>query len=66
MYKVIKRFTDLQDNCYPYNVGDVFPREGVTATPERIAELASDNNKQGVPLIVAAAPKKKAKKTAEA
>ena len=51
MYKVIKYFTDLHDNNHPYNVGDVFPREGVTVKEERLAELAGSNNKQGVPLI---------------
>lgn len=51
MYKVIKFFTDLQDNEHPYNVGDIFPREGVTVTEGRIAELAGSNNKQGQPLI---------------
>ena len=51
MYKVIKFFTDLQDNEHPYNVGDVFPRKGKEVTADRIAELASAKNKQGVPLI---------------
>lgn len=51
MCKVIKKFTDLQDGNHVYNVGDVYPREGYTPSEERIAELASDNNKQGVPLI---------------
>lgn len=51
MYKVIKAFSDLQDNYRKYNVGDVFPREGLEVKPERIAELSGSNNKQGVPLI---------------
>lgn len=51
MYKVIKFFTDLNDNNHPYNVGEIFPRLGVTATEKRLAELAGSNNKQGVPLI---------------
>lgn len=51
MYKVIKHFTDLQDKNHPYNVGDVFPREGLEVKPDRLAELAGSNNKQGVPLI---------------
>ena len=51
MHKVIKAFTDLQDNNYPYNVGDIFPRLGLTVTEGRIAELSGRNNKQGVPLI---------------
>ena len=51
MYKVIKSFTDLQDNNYAYYVGDAFPHNGVEVGDERIAELASDKNLQGVPLI---------------
>lgn len=51
MYKVIKFFNDLQDSCHPYNVGDVYPREGAETTDERIAELSGSNNKQGKPLI---------------
>lgn len=51
MYKVIRYFTDLQDNNYPYNEGDVFPRDGMTVTKERIEELSSANNKQLRPLI---------------
>lgn len=51
MCKVIKKFTDLQDGNHVYNVGDVYPREGYTPSEERIEELASDKNRQGVPLI---------------
>lgn len=51
MYKVIKYFTDLQDNNHAYNVGDTFPRAGVEVKAKRLAELAGHNNKQGVPLI---------------
>ena len=51
MYKVIKFFTDLHDADYPYDVGDIFPREGIAVTEERLAELAGSDNKQGVPLI---------------
>ena len=64
-YKVIKFFTDLQDNDYPYSVGDIFPRSGVTVTEARLKELASSENKQGVPLIQLVEEKKKrARKTA--
>ena len=38
MYKVIKYFTDLQDNEHPYNAGDTFPRDGLTVSRERIIE----------------------------
>lgn len=51
MYKVIKYFTDLQDNDRIYNVGDVFPRNGLTVSADRLAELSSSNNKQGQPVI---------------
>ena len=59
MYKVIKYFTDLQDNNYAYYVGDTFPRNGVEVGSERIAELSSDKNLQGVPLIEEVAEKQK-------
>ena len=51
MYRVIKYFTDLQDNDYAYNVGDEFPRHGMTVSSERFAELASAKNRQKTPLI---------------
>ena len=51
MYKVIKRFTDLTDNGYAYLSGDTYPREGATPSAERIAELLSDNNRRGEPVI---------------
>lgn len=51
MYKVIEYFTDLQDNSYIYNPGDLFPREGLTVSDSRLKELAGKNNKQGKPLI---------------
>ena len=51
MYKVIKYFTDMQDNNYPYEVGKPFPREGVSVLPSRIKELAGSKNRQGCPLI---------------
>ena len=67
MYKVIKYFTDLQDNNYAYYVGDTFPRNGVEVGAERIAELSSDKNLQGVPLIeeVTEKPKRTRKKKYE-
>lgn len=51
MYKVIAYFKDLQDNNYEYNVGDVFPREGLEVSDERIAELSGKENKRRIPLI---------------
>ena len=51
MYKVIKHFTDLQDKCHAYNVGDMFPRKGRKASADRLKELSSKDNKRGVSLI---------------
>ena len=64
MYKVIKRFYDLNAN-HAYSVGDTFPRNGVDVDAERIAELASDKNRLGIPLIeeIAEKPKRTRKKT---
>lgn len=50
-YKVIKHFTDMQDNNFAYQVGDEYPRKGMSVLPSRIKELASNKNRQGVPLI---------------
>lgn len=50
-YKVIKHFVDLQDHGHSYNPGDEYPRKGLSVLASRITELASANNKQGVPLI---------------
>ena len=71
MYKVIKHFTDLQDNNFAYNVGDEFPRKGMSVLPSRIKELASDKNRQGCPLIeeipdIEEKPEKKTKSTKKA
>ena len=51
MYKVIKHFIDLHDNDHSYNEGDIFPREGVDVSEERLKELAGSDNKQHTPLI---------------
>ena len=51
MYKVIKSFTDLQDNNYKYDVGDTYPRKGLNVLQSRINELASNKNLQKTPLI---------------
>ena len=71
MYKVIKHFTDLQDNNFAYNVGDEYPRKGLSVLPSRIKELASDKNRQGCLLIeeipdVEDKPEKKTKSTKKA
>ena len=66
MYIVTKPFYDLQDvtkadhtkdgdiprEFWLYKAGDVYPRDGaIPPTEQRIRELASDENKQGTPLI---------------
>jgi hypothetical protein len=53
MYKVLRFFTDLQDNDYAYNEGDIYPREGLIVTQDRLKELSSKKNKRGLPLIEA-------------
>lgn len=68
MYKVINLFTDLQDNDHKYQPGDIFPRQGLEVSDERIEELAGKDNKQGKPLIKKVeikAQAKPAKKKAE-
>ena len=67
MYRVIKAFRDLKDNNRLYSVGDTFPHNGVEVDVERIAELASDKNLQGVPLIeeISEKPKRTRKKKDE-
>ena len=51
MYRVIKYFTDLQDNNHEYNVGDIYPHNKKKISASRIKELSTDKNRQGVPLI---------------
>jgi hypothetical protein len=51
MYRVIKYFTDLQDNNHEYNVGDIYPHNKKKASASRIKELATDKNRRGIPLI---------------
>ena len=71
MYRVIKAFVDLQDNNFAYNVGDEYPHKGMNVLPSRIRELATDKNRQGVPLIekipdIEEKPEKKTKSTKKA
>lgn len=51
MYRVIKYFTDLQDNNHEYNVGDIYPHNKKKVSASRIKELSTDENRRGVPLI---------------
>ena len=59
MYRVTHKFYDLKDNNHAYSVGDTFPHNGVDVDAERIAELESDKNRIGVPLIEAIEEKPK-------
>ena len=74
-YKVIKAFTDMQDNNYAYDPKDparnTYPRKGLSVLPSRIKELAGSKNRQGCPLIeeipdVEDKPEKKTKSTKKA
>jgi hypothetical protein len=65
-YKVIRHFTDIQDNNYAYDEGDIYPRDGMSVLPSRIRELATAENRQGVALIVEVDEEKPKRKTAKA
>lgn len=60
MYKVVKMFDDLQDSTntksgtvyHRYEVGDVYPRQGLKPSAARIKELSGSGNLQETPLIV--------------
>ena len=41
----------MQDNNFAYQVGDEYPRKGMSVLQSRINELAGSKNRQGVPLI---------------
>ena len=65
----------MQDNNYAYDPKDparnIYPRKGLSVLPSRIKELASDKNRQGVPLIeeipdIEEKPEKKIKSTKKA
>lgn len=66
MYRVVKRFYDLKAN-HSYSVGDTFPHNGIEVDAKRIEELASGNNRLGVPLIeeIVEKPKRTRKKKDE-
>ena len=58
----------MQDNNFAYQVGDEYPRKGMSVLPSRIKELAGSKNRQGCPLIeeitdVEDKPEKKTKST---
>lgn len=51
MYKVLRRFEDLQDNRHLYQPGDQFPRAGLKVSEDRLEELCTSKNRRHVPLI---------------
>lgn len=51
MYKVLEYFTDLQDNNHPYDEGDIFPRDGLSVSENRLQELSSTRNRRKIKLI---------------
>ena len=61
MYRVIKRFYDLTDNNHLYEVGDSYPRDGLSPSPERVQSLVTDENRQHKPLIKEIKSRKKGK-----
>jgi hypothetical protein len=48
---IYERFKDLEDNNYIYKKGDIYPREGLEPSKERIKELSTKKNKIGEILI---------------
>lgn len=48
---IYEEFKDLEDNDYIYQKGDIYPREGLQPTKERIKELSTKKNKIGEILI---------------
>lgn len=51
MYQVMEYFTDLHDAEHEYHPGDIFPREGISVSSDRLEELSGSDNKRGIPLI---------------
>ena len=51
MYIVKAYFEDALDEHHPYNVGDKYPRKGLSVSKKRLVELSSENNIRGIPLI---------------
>lgn len=52
MYKVLETFADLQDNKHIYYEGDIYPRNGLSVSDVRLAELSTTKNATHRPLIV--------------
>ncbi len=59
----------MQDGNFAYQIGDEYPRKGMSVLPSRIKELAGKKNRQGCPLIEEiedAKPEKKSKSVEKA
>ena len=52
-YEVLHHFTDLKDDNFHYEGGDIYPRIGYTPSEDRIRELSGNDNRQHIPLIKA-------------
>lgn len=66
MLLCVTEFADMTDNGYVYRPGDAFPRSGVEVNEERVAELMSNTNRLGVPVVIEKAEEKpKPKKKSE-
>lgn len=50
-YEVIRYFTDAQDKEHAYHEGDIYPRDGLNPSEQRIKDLMSGNNFQKIGLI---------------
>lgn len=63
-YRVLEDFSDKQDDRRPYKVGDIYPREGLDPSPQRVTELLGSENVRGRPIIepIEEKPKRKRKK----
>ena len=63
-YKVIKDFTDLEDNRKLYRVGDTYPRADKTVNNSRLEQLLDGaKNSHGVAFIEEVKETKTAKKS---
>lgn len=51
MYIVTRYFTDAQDNEHFYREGDIYPRDGLSVSEQRIQDLMNGNNFQRISLI---------------
>ena len=50
-YEVIRDFHDAQDAGHSYHVGDLYPRDGVAPSDQRIKDLLSENNFYNIAVI---------------